>query len=92
MSRYWGSVAALSLGGMYVAANVLAFTQAGLWINLLFPLGAVAVNQSAMTLFNYLTEARQKRLIRQAFQYYLHPAIVERVAQNPQLLKLAVKP
>ncbi len=85
---YWGSVAALGFGGVYIAANVLAFTQAGLWINLLFPLGAVAVNQSTMTLFNYLTEARQKRLIRQAFQYYLHPAIVERVAQNPQLLRL----
>jgi adenylate cyclase len=85
---YWGSVAALGLGGMYTVANVLAFTQAGLWINLLFPLGAVAVNQSTITLFKYLTEARQKRLIRQAFQYYLHPTIVERVAQNPQLLRL----
>jgi adenylate cyclase len=73
---------------MYAAANVLAFTQTGLWINLLFPLGAVAVNQSTITLFKYLTEARQKRLIRQAFQYYLHPTIVERVAQNPQLLRL----
>jgi adenylate cyclase len=73
---------------MYAVANVLAFTQAGLWINLLFPLGAVAVNQSTITLFKYLTEVRQKRLIRQAFQYYLHPTIVERVAQNPQLLRL----
>jgi adenylate cyclase len=76
------------LGGMYIAANVLAFTQAGLWINLLFPLGAVAVNQSAITLFNYLSEARQKHLIRRAFQYYLHPTIVEQIAQNPQSLKL----
>jgi adenylate cyclase len=85
---YWGSVAALGLGGLYVVANVLAFSRAGLWINLLFPLGAIAVTQSAVTLFNYLTEVRQKRLIRQAFQYYLHPAIVERVAQNPHLLRL----
>jgi adenylate cyclase len=85
---YWGSVVALGLGGMYIAANVLAFTQAGLWINLLFPLGAVAVNQSAITLFNYLSEARQKHLIRRAFQYYLHPTIVEQIAQNPQSLKL----
>jgi adenylate cyclase len=85
---YWGSVVALGLGGMYIAANVLAFTQAGLWVNLLFPLCAVAVNQSAMTLFNYLTAERQKRLIRQAFQYYLHPTIVDQVAQNPQSLRL----
>jgi adenylate cyclase len=85
---YWGSVAALGLAGLYVAANVLVFTQAGVWINLLFPLGAIALNQSTVTLFNYLTEARQKRQIRQAFQHYLHPAIVERVARDPQLLRL----
>jgi CHASE2 domain-containing sensor protein len=53
---YWGSVAALGLGGMYVAANVLTFTQAGLWVNLLFPLCAVAIDQSTITLFKYLTE------------------------------------
>jgi adenylate cyclase len=28
-------------------------------------------------------------LIRQAFQYYLHPTIVEQIAQNPQLLRLS---
>jgi adenylate cyclase len=85
---YWGSVVALGLGGLYVVANVLAFTQAGLWVHLLFPLGAIAINQSTITLFKYLTEERQKRLIRHAFQYYLHPTIVDQVAQNPQLLRL----
>jgi adenylate cyclase len=85
---YWGSVAAVGLGGMYVATNLLAFTLAGLWVNLLFPLVAVAVNQSAITLFKYLTEERQKRLVRHAFQYYLHPTIVDQVSQNPHLLTL----
>ena len=87
-SGYWGSVAALGLGGVYVAANVLAFTQAGLWVNLLFPLCAIVVTQSAITSFEYLTEERQKRLIRRAFQYYLDPTIVDQVSQNPQQLKL----
>jgi adenylate cyclase len=67
---------------------VLAFTRAGLWVNMLFPLGAVAISQSAITLFKYLTEARQKRLIRRAFQYYLHPTVVDQIAENPQLLQL----
>jgi len=71
---YWGSVAALGLGGMYAVANVLAFTWAGLWINLLFPLGAVAVNQSTSTLFKYLTEVRQKRLIRKRSNITCIPA------------------
>jgi adenylate cyclase len=85
---YWGSVAALGVGGVYVAANVLAFTQIGVWVNLLFPLCAVVVNQSAITSYKYLTEERQKRLIRRAFQYYLDPTIVDQVSQNPHRLKL----
>jgi adenylate cyclase len=85
---YWGSLAALGLAGVYVVANVLAFSRAGVWVNLLFPLFAVVANQSAVTLFKYLTEERQKRLIRRAFQYYLHPTVVDQVSQNPQLLKL----
>jgi adenylate cyclase len=85
---YWGSVAALGLAGVYFLANALAFTRAGLWVNLLFPLVAVVVTQSGITLFKFLTEERQKRMIRSAFQYYLHPTIVDQVSQNPQLLKL----
>jgi adenylate cyclase len=85
---FWGSVLALGLGGFYIVANVLMFTQAGLWVNLFFPLLAVALNQSSMTLFKFLTEERQKRSIRRAFQYYLHPAVVDQVSQNPQLLQL----
>jgi adenylate cyclase len=85
---YWGSIAALGLAGAYVVANVLAFSRAGVWVNLLFPLFAVGVNQSSITLFEYLAEGRQKRMIRRAFQYYLHPTVVDQVSQNPQLLKL----
>src|SRR5919108_230179 len=85
---FWGSVLALGLGGFYAVANVLTFTHAGLWVNLFFPLLAVALNQSSMTLFKFLTEERQKRSIRRAFQYYLHPAVVDQVSQNPHLLRL----
>jgi adenylate cyclase len=85
---FWGSLVACGLGGGYVIANVLAFTWAGLWVNLLFPLLTVALGQSSLTLFKYLTEERQKHMIRQAFQHYLHPTVVEQVSQNPQLLKL----
>jgi adenylate cyclase len=85
---FWGSFAAVGVGACYLTANILAFMWAGLWVNLLFPLLAVALGQSSVTLFRFLTEERQKRMIRQAFQHYLHPAVVEQVSQNPQLLKL----
>jgi adenylate cyclase len=86
--RFWGSLVALGLGACYFMANILAFMWAGVWVNLLFPLLAVALGQSSVTLFKFLTEERQKRMIRQAFQHYLHPTVVEQVSQNPQLLKL----
>ncbi len=87
-ATYWGSVAALGLASVYLLANVLVFTRVGWWVNLLFPLVAVMVNHSAITVFKFLTEERQKRLIRRAFQYYLDPTVVDQVSQNPQLLKL----
>jgi adenylate cyclase len=85
---FWGTLVAVGLAAAYLLANVAAFIYAGLWVNLLFPLFAVVLNQGGVTLFKFMTEERQKRLIRQAFQYYLHPAIVDQVSQHPHLLKL----
>jgi adenylate cyclase len=85
---FWGSLAAVGVGAGYFMANILTFLWAGLWVNLLFPLLSVALGQSSVTLFKFLTEERQKRMIRQAFQHYLHPTVVEQVSQNPQLLRL----
>jgi adenylate cyclase len=85
---FWGTFVAFGLGGSYAIANLLVFIRAGLWLNLLFPLLAVALGQSSVTLFKFLTEERQKRMIRQAFQYYLHPTVVDHVSQNPERLKL----
>ncbi|MBI3325522.1 MAG: CHASE2 domain-containing protein [Nitrospinae bacterium] len=85
---FWGTLFAAGLGGGYVVGNLVIFTHAGLWVNLFFPLLSVGLNQSAITLFKYLTEERQKRIIRRAFQHYLHPALVDQLSQQPQLLKL----
>ena len=84
----WGTVVALILAGGYFVLNVLALTRLGLWINLLFPLLALANTYTAVTLYKFLTEARQRRMLRRAFQYYLHPAVVEQVSQHPERLAL----
>jgi adenylate cyclase len=85
---FWGSLMAVGAAGLYVAGNVAAFIYAGLWLNLLGPLAAIALNHSAVTLFRFLAEERQKRQIRRAFQHYLDPAVVDQVSQQPQRLKL----
>ncbi|MDA1001671.1 MAG: adenylate/guanylate cyclase domain-containing protein, partial [bacterium] len=49
---------------------------------------AVAVVQGVVVVFQYITQERQKRAIRRAFQFYLHPALVDQVTENPALLRL----
>ncbi len=40
---------------------------------------------------NYLTEGREKRLIKKVFNRYLHPAVVETLTKNPEKLEMGGK-
>ncbi len=84
----WGMVVTLLLAAGYVVLNVLALTRLGLWINLLFPFLTVVITYGVVTLYKYLTEARQRRMLRRAFRYYLDPTVVEQVSQHPERLAL----
>jgi adenylate cyclase len=84
----WGMLMTLVLGAGYTVLNVLILAQVRLWINLLFPLLTVIGNYGAITSYKFLTEARQRRMLRRAFQYYLHPSVVEQVSQHPERLTL----
>jgi adenylate cyclase len=88
LPAYWPYGFALGLGLAYVVLNYLAFARAGLWVHLFMPLLTIGVTQGAITLHKARTEERQKRLLRRAFQYYLHPSVVEQVCQRPELLRL----
>jgi adenylate cyclase len=79
---------AIGLGGLYVGLNHLTFAHLGLWVNLVFPVATVVLTQMASTIHRSLTEERQKRRLRRAFQYYLHPSVVEHVTQHPEQLTL----
>lgn len=64
------------------------FKYQGLWINMIYPLGNLIVTYVTLTVHRYLTEEKEKKKIRGAFQYYLSPAIVEEMLKNPEKLKL----
>ena len=91
MPAYWPYIFALGLGSAYVGLNYLAFARAGLWVQLLIPLLTIGVTQGAITLHRARTEERQKRMLRRAFQYYLHPSVVEQVCQHPERLRLGAR-
>ncbi|MES2614143.1 MAG: adenylate/guanylate cyclase domain-containing protein [Bdellovibrionota bacterium] len=41
-----------------------------------------------ITVFKYFTEEREKRKVKGAFQHYLNPSVINKMIENPSLLKL----
>jgi adenylate cyclase len=60
----------------------------GLWFPLVAQEISVAATIALALVVNYATEGRQKRFIKNAFQQYLSPAVIEQLIQNPERLKL----
>jgi len=67
--------------------NYLFFSK-GIWLNLIFPSITVILVYTGITAFRYITEEREKKKIKGAFQTYLHPSVVNEVLKNPDMLKL----
>ena len=69
------------------AAVWLAF-QSGYWLDFVVPEFAVVVGFIGASLLNYSVEGKQRRFIKSVFRHYLSPDVIERVIQNPELLRL----
>lgn len=87
-----GTALVLVLGFAVAAAMIFVgfylFQQHRLLIDIAYPLLAGLSVFLVMVFANYWREERQKREIRAAFQHYLAPALVERLAEEPELLRL----
>jgi adenylate cyclase len=69
------------------AAVWLAF-RAGQWLAFVVPEFAVVGGFIAAALLNYSVEGKQRRFIKTVFRHYLSPDVIERVIENPALLRL----
>jgi len=64
------------------------FASHGLILNLVYPLVVVIFVYVAITAYRYLTEARQKRFITDAFSTYMAPSVVDQLIKSPEKLVL----
>ncbi len=78
----------VGLAVSYYALAIHAFTAHGLWLELVFPLGAWAVTFGAAATVEYVTEGRQRRQLRAVFDKYMAPDVVEEIMRNPEDIKL----
>ncbi len=73
--------------GLSAGAAYLAFIS-GYWLAFVSPVFVVVIAFTSAMVLNYSTEGRQRRFIKNAFRYYLSPDVIERVLENPSLLRL----
>jgi adenylate cyclase len=72
---------------VYLTVAVIFFEQ-GLVLNLVYPCLSFVFSLVVILLYRYFSENREKDYLRQSFQYYLSPEVVEEVIANPEKLKL----
>jgi len=68
--------------------SVYSFRKAGIVVPTVMPLIAVASAFAFGVVMRALAEGRQKRFIKQVFSRYVPPAVVDRIAKNPELARL----
>ncbi len=83
-----GALIAGALFAVFILISRFLFQNQGVWVNLTHPLLNLVVVYLGITGHKYMTEEREKKKVRGAFQYYLSPAVVEQVLGNPERLQL----
>ena len=82
-----GLVGAVAIGSIWSAAWI-AFARAGMLFDPLFPTFSILLVILTVSSLKYVTSERERRRVRTAFSRYLAPVLVERLARNPEGLKL----
>lgn len=78
----------MALLAVIVGVNFLCFYSLNLWLNLIYPLANFMLVAAVIMVFRFGTVERQRREIKNAFNRYLSPLLVEELAENPQMLRL----
>ncbi len=72
----------------YILLNWFIFSHYNIWLNLIYPVITILTVYLGITIYKYITEEREKKKIRGAFQYYLNPSVINEVLKDPSKLKL----
>ncbi|MFA7465258.1 MAG: adenylate/guanylate cyclase domain-containing protein [Syntrophales bacterium] len=71
-----------------VGANVFVFSRCNLWLNLVYPSLTMVMVYTGVTVYKYVSEERERKKIRHAFQYYLTSSVINEMLKDPSRLKL----
>jgi adenylate cyclase len=78
----------IGLAAAYYVLVVHAFSVHERWLDLVFPEAALALAFGTAATVEYVTEGKQRRLMRAAFDKYMSAEVVEEIMRNPEAIKL----
>ena len=84
----FGLIFSLSFFAIYLSIDRYLFQHLNLWLSIVYPLIALFTVYTGITVYRYVTEEREKKKIKGAFQQYVTEAVVNEMLKNPDKLKL----
>lgn len=88
MRAVWGLIVCILILALYMAGNTCVFSAFNVWLNMVYPVLTVLAVYVGITVYKYVTEEREKKKIRGAFQYYLTASVINEMLKDPSKLKL----
>ncbi|HYA14664.1 MAG TPA: adenylate/guanylate cyclase domain-containing protein [Syntrophales bacterium] len=83
-----GVVLSLLIVTAFIVINAFIFSHFNVWLNVIYPVLTMITIYLGITIYRYITEEREKKKIRSAFQYYLTASVINEMLKDPSKLKL----
>jgi adenylate cyclase len=81
----------LFASGLFVLHILFAqwlFVHFKVWLNIVYPLLVLALTYTALTVYYYVTEERERKRLKGTFRHYVAPLVIEEMLKDPGQLKL----
>lgn len=73
---------------LFILINQIIFNYYRLILLWVYPISNIMLITLSVFIHRHLTEGREKRLLKNAFERYLNPSVVNRIIENPDCLRL----
>lgn len=83
-----GMAGVIALLGWYIYFSAYLFDNKGILINVTYPVLTGSIVYLCLMLYRYALEAREKKKIKNTFQYYVAAPVMEELIKHPEKLKL----
>lgn len=83
-----GLLFSLFILSLYIYIDRYLFQHLYLWLSIIYPLLNLFCVYTGITVYRYVTEEREKKKIRGAFEQYVTEAVVNEMLKSPEKLRL----